>query len=104
LTEATTELGSCQVRSRTERPCVRPAVVKILGVPFCEQCAREQEAYLAIGELAWARGPAIGWPEGVGNPHDESLFEVLKRIRRKFASHVVDARETLEAAEQEALR
>jgi hypothetical protein len=92
------------VRSRTDRPCVRPAVVKILGVPFCEQCAREQEAYFAIGELAWARGPAIGWPEGVGSPHDESLFEVLKRIRRKFASHVVDARETLEAVEQEALR
>jgi hypothetical protein len=99
-----TELGSCQVRSRTDRPCVRPAVVKILGVPFCEQCAREQEAYFAIGELAWARGPATGWPEGVGTTHDESLFEVLKRIRQKFASHVVDARETLEAAEQEALR
>jgi hypothetical protein len=104
LTEAMTELGSCQVRSRTDRPCVRPAVVKILGVPFCEQCAREQEAYFAIGELAWARGPATGWPEGAGTAHDESLFEVLKRIRQKFASHVVDARETLEAAEQEALR
>lgn len=104
MTEAMTELGSCQVRSRTDRPCVRPAVVRILGVPFCEHCAREQEAYFAIGELAWARGPATGWPEGVGNPHDESLFEVLKRIRQKVASHVVDARETLEAAEQEALR
>jgi hypothetical protein len=104
LTEAITELGSCQVRSRTDRPCVRPAVVKILGVPFCEQCAREQEAYFAIGELPWARGPAIGWLEGVRTAHDESLFEVLKRIRQKFASHVVDARETLEAAEQEVLR
>jgi len=104
LTEATTELGLCQVRSRTDRPCVRPAVVKILGIPFCEQCAREQEAYFAIGELALARGPAIGWPEGVGNSHDEFLFEVLKRIRQKFASHVVDSRLTLEAAEQEALR
>jgi hypothetical protein len=75
-----------------------------LGVPFCEQCAREQEAYFAIGELAWARGPAIGWPEGVGNPHDESLFEMLKRIRQKFASYVEDTRETLGTAEQEALR
>jgi hypothetical protein len=91
------------VRSRTDRPCVRPAVVRILGVPFCEQCAREQEAYFAIGELAWARGPSIGWPEGVGDPHDKSLIEALERIRRGFASHVVDARETLETAEQEAL-
>jgi hypothetical protein len=104
LTEATTELGSCQVRSRTDRPCVRPAVVKILGVPFCEQCAREQEAYFAIGELAWARGPATGWPEGVGEPHDESLFKALERMRRRFVSRIVDDREALEAAEQEALR
>jgi hypothetical protein len=104
LTEAITELGTCQVRSRTDRPCVRRAVVKILGVPFCEQCAREQEGYFAIGELAWTRGPAIGWPEGVRNLQDESLFEVLKRIRQEFAGHVVDARETFEAAEQEAIR
>jgi hypothetical protein len=102
LTGATTHLGSCQVRSRTDRPCVRPAVVKILGVPFCERCASEQEAYFAIGELACAGRP--GWPEGVGNLHDESLFEALERIRRKFASHVADARATLEAAEQEVLR
>jgi hypothetical protein len=92
------------VRSRTDRPCVRPAVVKILGVPFCEQCASEQEAYFAIGELACARRPEIGWPEGVGNLHDEPLFEALERMRRKFASHVADARATLEAAEQEVLR
>jgi hypothetical protein len=104
LTEAITELGLCQVRSRTDRPCVRPAELKILGVPFCEQCAREQAAYFAIGELVLGRGPAVGWPEGVGNPYDESLFEALKRIRRKFTGHVVDAGETLEAAEQEALR
>jgi hypothetical protein len=104
LTEAATELGLCQVRSRTDRPCVRPAVVKILGVPFCEQCAHEQEAYFAIGELVLARGPAIGWPEGIGTIHDDSLFEALKWVRRKFAGHVADARETLEAAEQEALR
>jgi hypothetical protein len=104
LTEATTEWGLCQLRSKTDRPCVRPAVVKILDVPFCERCAREQEAYFAIGELACERGPAIGWPEGVRNAHDESLLEVLKWIRREFASHVVEAKETLEAAEQEALR
>ncbi len=42
---------SCQVRSGTDNPCRRLASVKIRGVPFCEPCAREQEAYFAIGEL-----------------------------------------------------
>jgi hypothetical protein len=28
-------------------------VVEIQGIPFCEACAREQEAYFAIGELTW---------------------------------------------------
>jgi hypothetical protein len=50
-TEATKELGQCQVGSKTDRPCPRLAVVEIRGVPFCEQCAREQESYFAIGEL-----------------------------------------------------
>jgi hypothetical protein len=104
LTEATTELGSCQVRNRTDRPCVRPAVVKILGVPFCERCAREQEAYFAIGELTLARGPVSDWLEGVGNPQDRSLFEALGRIRRGFVGRVEDGGEALEAAGQEALR
>ena len=41
----------CQVGSETERPCPRLAVVELWGVPFCERCAREQEAYFAVGEL-----------------------------------------------------
>jgi hypothetical protein len=49
LTEAKQE--PCQVRSRTESPCPRTAEVEILGVGFCGPCAREQEAYFAIGEL-----------------------------------------------------
>jgi hypothetical protein len=44
----------CEVRSGTESPCLRPAAVEIRGVPFCERCAREQEAYFAIGELTQA--------------------------------------------------
>ncbi len=48
---ATTKLGPCQVRSKTERPCPHQAVLEIWGVPFCEPCAREQEAYFAIGKL-----------------------------------------------------
>ncbi|HET7479556.1 MAG TPA: hypothetical protein VFJ72_08600 [Rubrobacteraceae bacterium] len=52
MTEATTKrLGPCQVRSKTEHPCHNRAVVKIYGIPFCKACAREQEAYFAIGEL-----------------------------------------------------
>ena len=51
-TEATKKLGQCQVGSKTDRPCLRLAVVEIRGIPFCEQCAREQEAYFAIGEMS----------------------------------------------------
>ena len=51
----------CQVRSKTESPCPHPAVVEMRGVAFCGPCAREQEAYFAIGEIvareeAWAPG------------------------------------------------
>ena len=48
---ATTKVGLCQVRSKTDRPCPHQAVTKIWDIPFCETCAREQEAYFAIGEL-----------------------------------------------------
>ena len=39
------------MRSVTGHPCPHQAAVEIRGVPFCESCAREQEAYFAIGEL-----------------------------------------------------
>jgi len=51
LIGTTTKLGPCQVRSKTERPCPHQAVTEIWGVPFCGSCAREQEAYFAIGKL-----------------------------------------------------
>lgn len=51
LTQATTKLAPCQVRSKTGNPCLRQAVEVIGGIPFCEACVREQEAYFAIGEL-----------------------------------------------------
>jgi hypothetical protein len=74
LTEATTKLGPCQVRSKTGRPCPREAVVEIWGMPFCEQCAREQQAYFAIGELTEDK------EEGRGL-RDEPLVEALDRMR-----------------------
>lgn len=48
-------LGPCQVRSETENPCTYPAVARIFGVPFCERCTQEQEAYFVIGELTQPR-------------------------------------------------
>ena len=51
MTEAATKPGPCQVRIYTDSPCPRTAEVEILGVVFCGPCAREQEAYFAIGEL-----------------------------------------------------
>jgi hypothetical protein len=50
LPEAITKPESCQVRIYTESPCPRSAEVEILGVAFCGPCARQQEAYFAIGE------------------------------------------------------
>jgi hypothetical protein len=50
LAEAT-KPAPCQVRNKTGNPCPRRAEVEILGVAFCGPCAREQEAYFAIGEL-----------------------------------------------------
>ena len=72
MIKITTELGACQVRSGTDHPCRRPAMVKVRGVPFCEPCAHEQEAYFIIGELTEA-------PRGLG---DEPLVDLLDRVRR----------------------
>jgi hypothetical protein len=69
--------AACQVRSRTESPCPRGAVVEVRGVAFCGPCAREQEAYFAIGELV-ARGEARG-------RRSTPLTEALERAWRERA-------------------
>jgi len=69
--------GSCQVRSKTETPCLHRAAVEIRGIPFCESCAREQEAYFAIGELTQEEGA-----QGFGS---KPLAEVLERMWRERA-------------------
>ncbi len=74
LTGATVP-AACQVRRKTESPCPHPAVVEIRGVAFCGPCAREQEAYFAIGEIV-AREEA--WAPG-----GKALAEALKRLRRE---------------------
>jgi hypothetical protein len=53
------------MRSKTENPCLHQAVVEIRGIPFCEACAREQEAYFAVGELTQETQRDAGSPQWV---------------------------------------
>ena len=81
MTQASTKPGPCQVRSKTESPCLYQAVVEIRGIPFCEACAREQEAYFAIGELTGETQDLRGEPLG----------ETLEGIRRRRADGLASA-------------
>jgi predicted Fe-S protein YdhL (DUF1289 family) len=65
----------CQVRSKTKSPCPHRAVVEIRGTAFCGPCAREQEAYFAIGELTQEE-KAQGF-------RSKPLAEALERMRRE---------------------
>jgi predicted Fe-S protein YdhL (DUF1289 family) len=76
LTEAMTHPGPCQVRSKTESPCLGRAEVEIRRIPFCEACAREQEAYFAIGELTQEEAQGFC---------SKPLAEALERMRRERA-------------------
>jgi hypothetical protein len=86
-TKVTEAPKPCQVRSGTDYPCRLPASVRIGGVPFCEPCAREQEAYFAVGELT----------EEPLSPHDdEQLVGLLDRMlssmrRRRIRASSADA-------------
>ncbi len=82
MTKPKKELGMCQVRSGTAHPCSRQAVVKIWGMPFCERCAREQEAYFAIGELTQEQSPSL---------RNEPLVEALERMRWQRTGHIATA-------------
>ena len=85
--EAATERGPCRVRSGTDHPCPRPAVVKICGVPFCERCAREQEAYFAVGELTQALA-ADRTNRALGFRCAEPVVEMLDRMRWQLTREV----------------
>jgi hypothetical protein len=84
LNEVMMQQGPCQVRSKTESPCLRRAEVEIRGIPLCEACAREQEAYFAIGELTQEEAQGFG---------SKPLAEALERMRRERA----DSTEGIEA-------
>jgi predicted Fe-S protein YdhL (DUF1289 family) len=83
LSDAVTrEVPSCQVRSRTQSPCLHRAVVEIRGILFCDACAREQEAYFAIGELTQEeRRDLRGEP--LSKSLGETLGEMLDGVRRQ---------------------
>jgi hypothetical protein len=57
-----------------QRPCSHQAVLEIWGIPFCEACAREQEAYFAIGQLTMG-------PQGLASERElaERIAEAGKR-------------------------
>jgi hypothetical protein len=73
----------CQVGSKTDRPCHRPAVVEIWGLSFCERCVREQKAYFAIGELTQE--------EETRGLRDELLVEALGRMQREHTGYAAAA-------------
>jgi hypothetical protein len=77
LIQATTKQQvPCQVGSKTRNPCLHRAVVEIRAIPFCEACAREQEAYFAIGELTWEETRGLR-----SEPLGKTLGETLDRLR-----------------------
>jgi hypothetical protein len=80
LNQVRTKRLSCQVRCETKNPCLNRAVVEIRGLPFCGACAREQEAYFAIGEFTWeAQDPG-------SDPTGKTFGETLEGIRRQRAN------------------
>ena len=78
MTEAPRSLVPCQVRIKTDSPCHRRAVVEIQGIAFCGPCARQHEAYFAIGELTQEGG--------AHSLRNKPLAEALERVRRERAS------------------
>lgn len=85
------KLGPCQVRSETNDSCPRPAVVKIRGIPFCEPCAHEQEAYFSVGELAEAQAQIADWARQAESLSNRPLVEVLDLAHLDFTERVAEA-------------
>ena len=74
------------MRSKTKNPCLHRAVVEIRSIPLCEGCAREQEAYFAVGELTQEtqdlRSGSLG----------KALGETLDAMRRERADGLAATR------------
>src|SRR5215213_11838582 len=81
--DAVTQQGpSCQVRSRTQSPCLHQAVVDIQGIPFCGACAREQEVCFTIGELTQEETRDLH-SESFSKSLGETLGKMLDGMRRQ---------------------
>ena len=88
--DAVTKQRPCQVRSRTQSPCLHQAVVEIRGIPFCEACAREQQAYFAIGEFTQGETRDLRG-EPLSKALGETLGEMLDKMRRQRTDDVAAA-------------
>jgi hypothetical protein len=66
-------------------------VVKIRGIPFCEACAREQEAYFAIGELTQEQKRDLRG-EPLSKSLGETLGEMLEGMRRQRTDDLATAK------------
>ena len=91
LTQAATKAGLCQVRSRTQSPCLHQAVVEVWGIPFCEACAREQEVYFAIGELTQEETRDLRG-EPLSKSLGKTLGEMLDGMRRQRTDDLAAAK------------
>jgi hypothetical protein len=91
LVDAVTQQGPCQVRSRTQSPCLHQAVVEIRGIPFCGACAHEQEVYFAIGELTQEETRDLRI-EPLSKSLGETLGEMLDGMRRQRKDDLAAAR------------
>jgi len=56
--------------------------VEILGIPFCEACARDQEAYFAIGELTQQETRDLR-SESLSTAPSKTLDDMLEGMRRQ---------------------
>jgi hypothetical protein len=90
IVEGSPKQGLCQVRSETDLPCPHQAVVEIWGIPFCEWCAREQEAYFAIGKLTQEE-ETRGLRDEPLDEELEPLGEALGRMRRERTGYTAAA-------------
>ena len=96
MIDAVMQQGPCQVRSKTQSPCLNQAVVEIRGIPYCEACAREQEVYFAIGELTQQeetrdlRSEPLS--KSLSKTLGETLGELLDGMRRQRTDDLAAAR------------
>ena len=71
--------------------------MEIRGIPFCEACAREQEAYFAIGELTQEETRDLRG-EPLSKSLGETLGEMLDGMRRQRTDDLAAAKRLFEAS------